>query len=266
MKYIQNGIAVCLLLASVVFCTGCPQRQTVAGEVAVTEAVLGVDSIVCYEGCAEYTCYFAAGSQNKKVLENIRSVIFGGFDIEVDSDDSPEEIDRYRKRYLDSLSRLEWLDSEPWPALHSLYMKWSQQQLERYYIVSSARRNPAILSHCSETDSVLVRCEGILTRGGDGFVGAVRQLWTESEYAKAARDSVAFDRSYLERTFERIDEVLSDPDSVSRAREHLSVLLSNHINQKIHDRLGKNGTVDFYSYADDFFRIFDNVKVVEEEP
>lgn len=218
------------------------------------------------EGCSQYTCYFDKGTRNKKALEHIQSVIFGYFDTEVDSDDDPERIDRYRTRCLDSLSKLEWLDSEPWPTVRRVFLKWSKQQLDRAYIVSMAKRDPAILYHCSETDSVLVRCADILSEGGDGYVDAVRQLSRESEWAKAARDSALFDRSYMEATLARIDRVLSELDSTGNAREHLFVLLSNHINHKIHNRLGKNGTVDFFSYSDDFLRIFDSVKVETEEP
>lgn len=275
MKHTANGMKLALLGIVMVLGAGCLQGRSIVQNTPATEILSAggaddhaprLDSIVCAEGCTGYTCYFTEGTRNKKALENIQALIFGGFTVDIDSDDDSESIDRYRTYLLDSLSSLEWLDTEPWPSVHRLYWKWTKQQCDRFYIVSKAKRDPAVLYHCDETDSVLVRCADILTKGGDGYVEAVRRLLKEHERAKAARDSVVFDRSYLEHTLSQIDRALDASDSRANARERLFVLLSNHINNKIHNRLGENGTVDFYKYSDDFLRIFDSVKVETEEP
>lgn len=280
MKHIATGIICSLLLAATVFCTGCPRRSSSAGESSATETTCvevaddcrqqtdaNLDSIVCGEGCSEYTCYFTTGTCNKKALEHIRAVIFVGFAVvDVDSGDEPASIDRYRTHYLDSLSALEWLDGEPWISMRKLFLDWSEQQLERYYIVSKAKRDPAILYHCSEADSVLVGCADILTGDMSRFVDRVRCFWKAHERAKAVQDSTVFNKDDLHRTLAQIDNVLGESDSTYCARERLFQLLSNHINHKIHNRLGKNGTVDFFSYSDDFLRIFDSVRVETWEP
>lgn len=66
---------------------------------------------------------------------------------------------------------------------------------------------------------------------------------------------------YPERSLSQIDLELSGPDSIERAYARLYQLLSNHINRKIHSRLGKDGTVDFFEYNDAFLKLFDSVKV-----
>lgn len=227
-----------------------------------------IDSIVFGEGCSEYTCYFTAGTIDRKALGHIRTVVFDTPLCDADFGNCPDydQAERYRRQILDSLSSLEWLDCESWISLRNLFLAWSEQQLDRSYIVYRAESDPAYLYDCSETDSILVRCGDILIEGGDRYVDRVRSLWKEIVFSNAAADSVRFDRSYLDWTLAHIEECLSDSDSTCNARERLFQLLSNHINGKIHRRLGKDGTVDFSAYGDDFFHIFDSVRVETYEP
>lgn len=161
-----------------------------------------------------------------------------------------EEVEFFRGRVLDSLSALAWLDGEPWGAMRELFLKWAEQQLERHYIVYKSREESSYLYDCSETDSVLIRIADIMTRSGDRYTDEVRHLWVE----------------YPERSLSQIDLELSGPDSIERAYARLYQLLSNHINRKIHSRLGKDGTVDFFEYNDAFLKLFDSVKVETWEP
>ncbi len=96
---------------------------------------------------------------------------------------------------------------------------------------------------------MLARCAAII-RSGDGYVGQVRSLWRESRYAGPGG-------SETEPT---------GADSLRHARRMLLQLLSNHINEKIHQRLGDNGTVDFCRNEKDFLRLFDSVRVESWEP
>ncbi|WP_418992681.1 hypothetical protein [Alistipes sp.] len=239
-----------------------------APAVAVRSEVSRLDSIVCAEACCEYTCYYAAGSRNPKALEHLRAILFESYLVDVDFDDCADAsgADRLRHRLLDSLRSLEWLDGEPWTAVHALYLAWSEQQLEREYIVYRAERDPAYLYDCPRSDSLLVRSADILTRSGNRFVGKVRELLRADERAKFERDSVTFDRAYLAYTLSRIDALLTAPDSIRNARELLFQRVSNHLNDGIHRRLGQDGTVDFSIYIPEFLQLFDSVKVESWEP
>lgn len=223
-----------------------------------------IDSLLCGEGCAEYTCYFVAGSRNLRALDHVRSIVFEGSQIYApyESCADTQSADRLRLRILDSLCSLDWLEGEPWAAVQELYLAWSEQQLEREYIVYRAERDPAYLYDCPRTDSVLVRCADILIQSGDRFVDEVRDFLRASERARFERDSATFDRDYLKYSLARIDGLSGETD----ARERLFQLVSNHLNHGIHQRLGKDGTVDFYTYIPDFLQLFDSVKVETWEP
>lgn len=287
-----------LLSGVAVFCWGCPsgmqrprQPETPAAEAACVEttadeitgtdatdgcaqqiaAAPGPDSIELSEGCDVYTCYFTAGTRNRKALEHIRDIIRGAggpLIEEYDPSVSPAYIDGERALLLDSVSSLEWPETEPWPTVRSLYLAWWEQQLERQWIVYMAKRDPASLCDCSETDWVLERCAVILANGGVDRE-AVRFLKKEiaaMEYAEmAARDNVVRDSRFykmLLAIYSSIDQSVDREDP----RELLFTTLSNHINAKIHKRLGKNGDVDFFVYKDDFLRLFDSVRVETFEP
>ena len=239
-----------------------------ADGLARTAAQPRLDSIELSEGCDWYTCYFAEGTRNKKALEYIRDVIQGtrgpSYE-EYDPDLSPACIDGGRAIILDSVRSVEWPDSEPWPSMRRLHEEWWEQELERQWIVYMAKRDPAFLCDCSETDSVLIRCADILRNDGVDRE-AVRRLKKEiaaAEYAeRVVRYSLVYDAQELESTFSSVDWVVDRNDP----RELLFTTLSNYINHKIHNRLGKNGDIDFFSYKDDFLRIFDSVKVETFEP
>lgn len=224
-----------------------------AHEVGADNGTVCQDSMLFGEGCTEYTGYFVSGSLDEEAVQNIRRVIFEGA-LLVDTDfgdcEDIESANRYREQQRDNLSALAWLDYEPWTEIRKLFVSWAEQQLDRAYIVFRSRNDPAYLYDCSEADSVLVRCADIMTEGGEGYVGGVRRLWKASPFSSLVR----------------IDDELSGPDSVDRARERLLQFLSNHINHKIHSRLGEDGTVDFYQYEPDFLRLFDSVKVETFEP
>lgn len=223
-----------------------------------------VDSLFCGEGCTEYTCYFVAGSRNLQALDHVRSIVFDGSLVDIDYESCADTLsaDRLRIHVLDSLRTLDWLGGEPWTAVRELYLAWSEQQLERNYIVYRAGLDPAYLLDCPRTDSVLVRCADLLSLEGDRFVDEVRDFLSASERARFERDSTTFDRSYLEYSLARIDGLFDE----TAARERLFQLLSNHLNHEIHRRLGKDGTVDFYTYIPDFLQLFDSVKVETWEP
>lgn len=289
----MKGLNFWLLSSAIALCTGCPsgvqrtpQQDTSTAEAACaaaaeiacadeagacpvqTAAQLRLDSIELSEGCDWYTCYFAEGTRNKKALEHIRDVIqgSGGPSYEEFAPDlSPASIDGERALLLDSVRSVEWLDSEPWPSMRRLHEEWWEQELERQWIVYMAKRDPAFLYDCSETDSVVVRYADIL--GNDRVDReVVRRLKKEiaaAEYAeRVARDSLVYDDKELESTFSSIDWVVDRNDP----RELLFTTLSNYINHKIHNRLGKDGNIDFFSYKDDFLRVFDSVKVETFEP
>lgn len=244
-----------LLVAMLVFgagCTGRSSQSSFRSQDPVLIEAKRVDSIVFEEGCTEYTGYFASGSLNRSAVENVRRVIFDGPVIFVNFDrcTDAEDVEFFRGRVLDSLSALAWLDGEPWGAMRELFLKWAEQQLERHYIVYKSREESSYLYDCSETDSVLIRIADIMTRSGDRYTDEVRHLWVE----------------YPERSLSQIDLELSGPDSIERAYARLYQLLSNHINRKIHSRLGKDGTVDFFEYNDAFLKLFDSVKVETWEP
>ena len=125
---------------------------------------------------------------------------------------------------------LRGLTREPWGAMRELFLKWAEQQLERHYIVYKSREESSYLYDCSETDSVLIRIADIMTRSGDRYTDEVRHLWVE----------------YPERSLSQIDLELSGPDGIERAYARLYQLLSNHINRKIHSRLGKRRNSRFF--------------------
>lgn len=260
---------------SILLCTGCPAAGTApeatanaAGHPAITVDRPRTDSIVCGEGCTEYTCYFAGDRLDKEALGHIALLLFDGFAWYTDFEKYPdaEHADRARRQALDSLSSLAWLDREPWPEVRGLFLAWSAQQLERNYIVYRSRRDPYFLYECSEADSTIMRCADLLTRQDEQPVERIRRFLKANELEKAARDSVAFDKTYLDYTLHRIDEVLAQPDSLRQAVDRVFQTLSNHINRKIHARLSKEGTVDFTRYTDDFLALFDSVKVETWEP
>lgn len=268
-----------LLLLPVMLCTGCPAKHAapdaaatavsaVAGRPLPTDETPRTDSIVCEDGCTEYTCYFTEDRLDRNALQNIRTVLFGYSWTYMDFESCPdiESVDRRHKRTLDSLASLAWLDGEPWPAMRKLFLEWSEQQMERNYIVYRGRRDPYFLYECSEKDSTTVQCADLLTKEEERRVEKIRQFLKANEYAKAARNSAAFDRSYLDYTLNLIDRRLAQPDSLYQAVEHVFQTLSNHINHKIHTRLGEDGTVDFNKYTDDFLAIFDSVKIETWEP
>lgn len=272
-------------LAVLTLCTGCrggrpaPANAERAESIALPELdqtgtdgtetldrdeIPHIDSLLCGEECAEYTCYFVAGSRNLQALEHVRSIVFDGslVDIDYESCADTQSANRLRTHLLDSLRALDWLEGEPWTAVRELYLAWSEQQLERNYIVYRAGLDPAYLLDCPRTDSVLVRCADLLSLDGDRFVDEVRDFLSASERAKFERDSVTFDRDYLKYSLSRIEGLFDE----TAARERLFQLLSNHLNHEIHRRLGKDGTVDFYTYIPDFLQLFDSVKVETWEP
>lgn len=268
-----------LALLAVLLFIGCGGRTArtndsvsvaVAAPVPQHDAQLGVrmDSMVFGEGCEEYTGYFREGSLDRKAAYNIRRVIFDTPVTFTRFGDCTDTVcaGRYRAQLLDSIKALAWLDTEPWVAMGELFRAWSEQQFNRDYIVFRTRQDPFFLYECNETDSVLVRCADILTRSGDRFVDEVRRYWQAGERAKAARDSITYDRELMEYIFARIAEKLQGTDSTYNAAEFMFQTVSNHINNKIHKRLGREGTVDFNVYADDFIRLFDSVKLETWEP
>lgn len=264
-----------LPLLSGLLCTGCPAAGTApeaaasaADRPATTDDRPVTDSIVCGESCTEYTCYFTSDRLDKEALRNIRTLIFDGFAWYTDFQKHPDanSADLARRQALDSLSSLAWLRTEPWPEVRDLFLAWSEQQLERNYIVYRSRRDPYFLYECSETDPTIERCADLLTRQEEGRVGRIRQFLKANELEKAARDSVAFDKTYLDYTLRHIDEVLARPDSLHQAVDRVFQTISNHINRKIHARLSEDGTVDFTRYTDDFLALFDSVKVETWEP
>lgn len=264
-----------LPLLSILLCTGCPAAvtapETAAGAAerpAATDDGPVADSIVCGESCTEYTCYFTGDRLGKEALANIKTLLFNESAWYTNFEEYPdaESADLARRQALDSLSSLAWLDSEPWPEVRELFLAWSAQQLERNYIVYRSRRDPYFLYECSETDSTIVRCADLLTRQEEGRVERIRQFLKANELEKAARDSMVFDKTYLDYALRHIDEVLARPDSLRQAVDRVFQTLSNHINRKIHARLSKEGTVDFTRYTEDFLALFDSVKVETWEP
>lgn len=227
-----------------------------AGQPAPTNRTPGqpfgtVDSIRFEEGCAEYTCYFAAGRWSHAALETVRRILFDSpvCNVRLDERLAPEQAERPLRQASDSLAALPWPDAEPLQALRGLFGAWADQQLERDRIVHRAHYDPEYLLRCSESDSLLTRCAAII-RSGEEYVGQVRRLWREAG-VRIAGDA---------------EDELAGPDSLRHAKKRLLQLLSNHINHKIHTRLGDDGRVDFGRYADDFFRLFDSVRVESWEP
>lgn len=251
-----------LLLAILASCVvGCMRQRTPAAPVSVEEPALTaavapeaagtVDSLHFECDCAEYTCYFAAGSLNRAALETVRRIVFDSpvCNVRLDTCTTHERAERLLARTRDSLVTLAWPDGAPWPEVRALFEAWAVRQLERDRIVYLAHSDPDYLLRCPETDSMLARCAAII-RSGDGYVGQVRSLWRESKYA-------IHGGSETEPT---------GADSLRHARRMLLQLLSNHINEKIHQRLGDNGTVDFCRNEKDFLRLFDSVRVESWEP
>lgn len=172
-------------------CTGCPAAGTApeavasaADRPATTDDRPVTDSIVCGESCTEYTCYFTGDRLDKEALRNIRTLIFDGFAWYTDFQKHPDanSADLARRQALDSLSSLAWLRTEPWPEVRDLFLAWSEQQLERNYIVYRSRRDPYFLYECSETDPTIERCADLLTRQEEGRVGRIPAV-SQSERA-----------------------------------------------------------------------------------
>ena len=210
-----------------------------------------VDSIRFEEGCTEYTCYFAAGGASREALQTVRRIVFDTpvCNVALDERLTPEQAERLLQRARDSLAALPWPDAEHLQAMRELFDAWADRQLERDRIVHRAHYDPEYLLRCPESDSLLARCAAIIRSGGQ-YVGQVRRLWREAGV----------------RTAGDVEAELAGPDSLRHARKRLRQLLSNHSNHKIHTRLGDDGTVDFNRYANDFFRLFDSVRVESWEP
>lgn len=210
-----------------------------------------VDSIRFGEGCTEYTCYFAAGGLSRAALETVRRIVFESpvCNVPLDERLTPEQAERLLARSRDSLAALPWPEGECWQAMRRRFDAWAGQQLERDRIVHRAHYDPEYLLRCPESDSLLTRCAAIIRSGGE-YVGQVRRLWREAGL----------------RTAGDAEAELAGPDSLRHAKKRLSQLLSNHINHKIHLRLGDSGQVGFSRYADDFLRLFDSVRVESWEP
>lgn len=225
--------------------------EAAVSEMAPVEAVRAVDSLFFEADCAEYTCYFAAGALDRAALETARRILFESpvCNLRLDERIAFKRADELLSRARDSLTTLAWPEGEPWPEVRALFEAWAVQQLERDRIVGFAHRDPELLLRCPERDSMLVRCAAII-RSGPDYVAQVRSLWHEAGI----------------RTAEPIERELAGADSLSCARKRLLQLLGNHLNRKIHRRLGEEGTVDFGRYTDDFFRLFDSVRVESWEP
>lgn len=210
-----------------------------------------VDSIRFEEGCTEYTCYFAAGGASREALQTVRRIVFDTpvCNVRLDERLTPEQAEPLLLQARDSLAALPWPDAEHLQAMRELFDAWADRQLERDRIVHRAHYDPEYLLRCPESDSLLARCAAIIGSGGQ-YVGQVRRLWREAGV----------------RTAGDVEAELAGPDSLRHAKKRLLQLLSNHINHKIHTRLGDDGTVDFNRYANDFFRLFDSVRVESWEP
>lgn len=228
-----------------------PERTGRAPGRPAPTAERAVDSIRFEEGCTEYTCYFAAGGLPRAALQTVRRILFDSpvCNVALDERLAPEQAERLLQRARDSLAALPWPDTERLQAMRKQFDAWADQQLERDRIVHRAHYDPEYLLRCPESDSLLARCAAIIRSGGQ-YVGQVRRLWREAG----------------PRTAGDAEEELAGADSVRHAKKRLLQLLSNHINRKIHTRLGDDGTVDFSRYADDFFRLFDSVRVESWEP
>ncbi len=210
-----------------------------------------VDSIRFEEGCTEYTCYFAAVGASREALQTVWRIVFDTpvCNVRLDERLTPEQAEPLLLQARDSLAALPWPDAEHLQAMRELFDAWADRQLERDRIVHRAHYDPEYLLRCPESDSLLARCAAIIRSGGQ-YVGQVRRLWREAGV----------------RTAGDVEAELAGPDSLRHARKRLLQLLSNHINHKIHTRLGDDGTVDFNRYANDFFRLFDSVRVESWEP
>lgn len=233
---------------------GAIPRHAVSGTVphASADGALS-DSLSFSDECSDYVCYFAAGSRSREALENIRRIIFEPpvCNVRLDGCADFAAAEHLQAHALDSLERMEWLDGEPWTGMRDLFLAWARLQFERDYVVFRGRRDPAWLLECGMRDSVVLRCADILMRSGANYVEQVRRLWLESPEGPLAR----------------IGE-LSRPDSLERASYRLSWLLSNHLDRRIHARLGNaGGRVDFGVFRGEFLRLFDSVHVETwEEP
>ncbi|MCM1301597.1 MAG: hypothetical protein NC250_06330 [Alistipes senegalensis] len=168
---------------------------------------------------------------------------------------------RLQVHALDSLRSLAWLDGELWTEMRALFLEWAERQFDRDYIVFRSRREPAFLYDCSECDSVIRHCADVLTGPADRFVDEVRRYWKAQGRTLFARDS-----NSLNNHLAYVDARLNTPDSLREAREALFRLLSNHLNHRIHQRLGTNGAVDFGIYESAFLQSFDSVHVETWEP
>lgn len=62
------------------------------------------------------------------------------------------------------------------------------------------------------------------------------------------------------------DSLTGDAGRPVLSRDGLLRLAGNHINRKIHRRLGRAGTVDFNVYNRDFLELFDSVRIESWEP
>ncbi len=252
-----------LLWASVLavgFSAACSRRQS-AGRASeqvgqafvrtVQAEVPSVDSICWESDCSEYTCYFAAGLLHRAALETVRRIVFDSpvYNVPLDESLAPEQAERLLAQARDSLATLPWPDGERWQVLRERFDAWADQQLERDRIIHRAHYDPEYLLRCPESDSMLVRCAAIIRSGGE-YVGQVRRLWREAGL----------------RTAGDVECELAGADSLRYAKKRLLQLLSNHINHKIHLRLGDGGQVDFNRYADDFLRLFDSVRIESWEP
>lgn len=258
-----RSVPALLAALSLTACSGGGRGATSAGSGSdasaepVSEPVFGlgaprVDSLVFEVGCTEYTAYFAAGAHDREALEPIRRIIYESCVVRTDfgrcADDAAAE--RRRTELLDSVKRLRWLAGEPWNSMRDLFLAWAGQQIERAFILSCSERDPSFLYGCSEADSVLIRYADILTGDPQRLPEEVRRLWRESPCAAQVR----------------IERITGGPDSLARARDRLFQLASNHINRKIHRRLGREGTVDFNVYNRDFLELFDSVRIESWEP
>lgn len=251
----------CTLIIILICMSLCAQNNTVPW---AKEGVM-YDSISYHRELSSFTGYYPEDKYDKISLDNWSKILSGfvhSFRTETSHIESAVELEQYYKHMVDSLSKLNKIDSEPLRILYDNYIDWGKRQFKKDIIICKGYEDYRSLYSCDyiQKDSVMIMCVDILVEGGDNFVENTRQFFTElymSDIDKLDRRE-ATSKRYATGLMKRR---LSRRDSTERAVDLLMVrTIGNRINGQIHDEVDyKIG--DVYTMGKrEFDKLFDYVR------